>query len=114
MFLVLYLISIVVFYISLFVVSVLVKHQLKKDEMYEKFKEYDSHKNLLNRIKEKSQTVIISVIPILNLIIAVTFFVTIDSLYEQILSKLETPLEQDIHKFNQYLQKVFDEKENKI
>ena len=88
MFLLLYLFSIVVFYISLFVVSVLLKHQLKKDEMYEKFKEsrkeYDRHKNLLNRIKEKSQTVIISVIPIVNIIFAVTFFVTIDLIYEHI------------------------------
>jgi len=88
MFLLLYLFSIVVFYISLFVVAVLLKHQLKKDEMYEKFKEsrkeYDRHKNLLNRIKEKSQTVIISVIPIVNIIFAVTFFVTIDLIYEHI------------------------------
>jgi uncharacterized membrane protein len=72
MFLVLYLISIVVFYISLFVVAVLLKHQLKKDEMYEKLKEYDSHRNLLNRIKEKSQTVIISVIPIVNIMLAIS------------------------------------------
>ena len=50
--------------------------------MYEKFKEYNSHKNLLNRIKEKSQTVIISVIPIVNIMLAATLFITIVSIYE--------------------------------
>ena len=76
-----YIVTIVVFWIAFLIISKLIKIQLKKDGLLEKMKEIDKASSLIDRTKNMSGCIIVSIIPIFNLLVAGYIFVGIDTIY---------------------------------
>ena len=81
-----YLVTIVVFWISylrsVLISTKLIRIQLKKDGLLEKMKEIDKASSLIDRTKVMSGCIILSIIPIFNLLMAAYMFVEIDTIYK--------------------------------
>jgi hypothetical protein len=82
-----YLITIVVFWIADLIINKLIKIQLKKDGLLEKMKEIDKASSLIDRTKVMSGRIIVSIIPIFNLLMAAYMFVEIDTIYIKVKEK---------------------------
>ena len=82
-----YLVTIVVFLISVLISTKLIRIQLKKDGLLEKMKEIDKTTSLIGRIKGLSVCIILSIIPIFNLLMAGYMFVGIDTMYIKVKEK---------------------------
>lgn len=82
-----YIVTIVVFWIAFLISSKLIKIQLKKDGLLEKMKEIDKASSLIDHVKTTSTLVLLSIIPIFNLLMAGYMFVGIDTLYIKVKEK---------------------------
>ena len=82
-----YLVTIVVFWIAFLISSKLIKIQLKKDGLLDKMKEIDKALSLIDRTKNMSDCIILSIIPIFNLLMAGYMFVGIDTIYIKVKEK---------------------------
>ena len=93
-----YLVTIVVFWIAFLISSKLIKIQLKKDGLLEKMKELDKASSLIDRTKVMSRgiilSIILSIIPIFNLLMAGYMFVGIDTLYIKVFERVMTAAEE--------------------
>ena len=93
-----YLVTIVVFWIAFLISSKLIKIQLKKDGLLEKMKEIDKASSLIDRTKVMSNgiilSIILSIIPIFNLLMAGYMFVGIDTLYIKVFERVMTAAEE--------------------
>ena len=82
-----YLVTIVVFWIAVLISTKLIRIQLKKDGLLEKMKEIDKASSLIDRTKVMSGCIILSIIPIFNLLMAAYMFVEIDTVYIKVKEK---------------------------
>lgn len=82
-----YLVTIVVFWIADLIITKLIRIQLKKDGLLEKMKEINKASSLIDRTKDISDCIILSIIPIFNLLMAGYMFVGIDTIYIKVKEK---------------------------
>ena len=76
-----YLVTIGIFWIALLIVSQIIKIQLKRDGLFERMKEYNKTESLINKIRDTSGRIVLSIIPVANITMAGYMFVRIDAIY---------------------------------
>lgn len=87
----LYLATIIMFYIALFVSVAILSKELKRNGLKM------PKSSLIMRVKNWSSTIFISFIPVVNVILAMYFFLGMDEIYDKLKSKCIT---DDTEKFN--------------
>lgn len=82
-----YIVTIVVFWIALLIVDQIIKIQLKKDGLHERMKELNKEESLIDPVKNVSGCVILSIVPVINIIMAGYMFIGIDAIYIKVKEK---------------------------
>ena len=84
-----YLVTIVVFWIAFLISSKLIKIQLKKDGLHERMKELNKAESLIDHVKNVSGCVILSIVPVINIIMAgyMFMFIGIYAIYIKVKEK---------------------------
>ena len=82
-----YLVTIGIFWIALLIINKIIKIQLKRDGLYERMKELNKAESLIDHVKNVSGCVILSIVPVINIIMAGYMFIGIDAIYIKVKEK---------------------------
>ena len=76
-----YLVTIGIFWIACLILGQIIKIQLKRDGLLERMKELNKAEPLIDHVKNVSGCIILSIIPVINIITAGYMFIEIDAIY---------------------------------
>ena len=82
-----YIVTIVVFWIAFLIINKIIKIQLKRDGLYERRKELNKAESLIDHVKNVSGLIILSIVPVINIIMAGYMFIGIDAIYIKVKEK---------------------------
>ena len=76
-----YLVTIGIFWIAFLIINKIIKIQLKRDGLLKRMKEHNKTESLINKVKGISGCIILSIVPVINIIMAGYMFIGIDAIY---------------------------------